>query len=54
MMLSIIKHNFKYLTIPTFTLLYISMVRSHLDYGIALLFGHPTEKKMKGFEKSAK
>jgi len=32
MMLGLIKRNFKYLTIPTFSLLYISMVRSHLDY----------------------
>jgi len=32
MMLGIMKHNFKYLTIPTFVLLYNSMVRSHLDY----------------------
>jgi len=32
MMLGLIKCNFKYLTIPTFILLYISMVRSHLDY----------------------
>ena len=32
MMLGIIKRNFKYLTIPTFVLLYDSMVRSHLDY----------------------
>ena len=32
MMLGIIKRNFKYLTIPTFVLLYNSMVRSHLDY----------------------
>ena len=32
MMLGIIKRNFKHLTIPTFVLLYISMVRSHLDY----------------------
>jgi len=34
-MLGLIKRNFKYLTIPTFILLYcmyISMVRSHLDY----------------------
>jgi len=32
MMLGLIKRNFKYLTIPTFILLYNSMVRSHLDY----------------------
>ena len=32
MMLGIIKRNFKHLTIPTFVLLYNSMVRSHLDY----------------------
>jgi len=32
MMLGIIKRNFIYLTIPTFVLLYNSMVRSHLDY----------------------
>ena len=32
MMLGLIKRNFKYLTIPTFIQLYISMVRSHLDY----------------------
>jgi len=32
MMLGLIKHNFKYLTIPTFIQLYTSMVRSHLDY----------------------
>ena len=32
MMLGLIKCNFKYLTIPTFIQLYISMVRSHLDY----------------------
>jgi len=30
-MFGLIKRNFKYLTIPTFILLYISMVRSHLD-----------------------
>jgi len=30
--LGLIKRNFKYLTIPTFIQLYISMVRSHLDY----------------------
>ena len=32
MMLGLIKRNFKHLTIPTFILLYNSMVRSHLDY----------------------
>jgi len=32
MMLGIIKRNFKHLTVPTFILLYTSMVRSHLDY----------------------
>jgi len=32
MMLGLIKRNFKYLTIHTFFQLYISMVRSHLDY----------------------
>ena len=32
MMLGIIKRNFKHLTIPTFILIYKSMVRSHLDY----------------------
>ena len=32
MVLGLIILNFKYLTIPTFIQLYISMVRSHLDY----------------------
>jgi len=32
MMLGIIKRNFRHLTIPTFVLLYKTMVRSHLDY----------------------
>jgi len=32
MMLGIIKRNFRHLTIPTFALLYKTMVRSHLDY----------------------
>jgi len=32
MMLGIIKRNFRYLTIPTFVLIYNSMVRSRLDY----------------------
>jgi len=32
MMRGLIQCNFKYLAIPTFILLYISMVRSHLDY----------------------
>ena len=32
MMLGIIKRNFRHLTVPTFVLLYTSMVRSHLDY----------------------
>jgi len=32
MMLGLIKRNFKYVTIPTFVMLYKSMVRSHLDY----------------------
>ena len=32
MMLGIIKRNFRPLTIPTFVLLYKTMVRSHLDY----------------------
>ena len=32
MMLGIVKRNFKHLTVPTFVLLYTSMVRSHLDY----------------------
>jgi len=31
-MLGIIKHNFKHLTIHSFTMLYKNMVRSHLDY----------------------
>ena len=31
-MLGIIKRNFRHLTIPTFVLLYNTMVRSHLDY----------------------
>jgi len=32
MTLDVIKRNFKHLTVPTFVLLYKSMVRSHLDY----------------------
>jgi len=32
MMLGIIKRNLKHLTVPTFVLLYTSIVRSHLDY----------------------
>jgi len=32
MMLGKIKHNFRHLTIPTFVLLYKTMVRSHSDY----------------------
>jgi len=32
MTLGIIERNFKHLTVPTFVLLYTSMVRSHLDY----------------------
>ena len=32
MMLGLINHNFKHMSIPTFVALYISMVRSHLDY----------------------
>jgi len=32
MMLGLIKRSFKYLTIPTFIQLYISIVRSHLHY----------------------
>ena len=32
LMLGIIKRNFKHLNIQCFTLLYKSMVRSHLDY----------------------
>jgi len=32
MMLGIIKRSFRHLTIPTFVLLYKSMVRSHLNY----------------------
>jgi len=31
MMLGIVKHNFKYLTFPTFAIIYNNMVRSHLD-----------------------
>ena len=31
-MLDLIKRNFKYVTIPTFVMLYRGMVRSHLDY----------------------
>ena len=31
-MLGIIRRNFKHLTLPTFILIYKSMVRSHLDY----------------------
>jgi len=31
-MLGIIKQSFRYLSIPTFILLYNSMVRSHLNY----------------------
>jgi len=31
-MSGIIKRNFKYLTVSTFVLLYISMVKSQLDY----------------------
>ena len=31
-MLGIIKRHFRHLTIPTFVLLYKTMVRSHLDY----------------------
>ena len=31
MMLGLIKHNFKHVTIPTFVVLHKSMVRSHLD-----------------------
>jgi len=31
MMLGIIKRNFRHLTIPTFVLLYKTMLRSHLD-----------------------
>ena len=32
MMLGIIKRNFRHFTIATFTLIYKTMVRSHLDY----------------------
>ena len=32
MMLGLIDHNFKHITIPTFVALYKNMVRSHLDY----------------------
>ena len=32
MMLGIIKRNFRHLTLPTFILIYKTMVRSHLDY----------------------
>jgi len=32
MMLGITRHNFKHLTIPTFILIYKTMVRSHIDY----------------------
>jgi len=49
-MLGIIKRNFKYLTIPTFILLYKNMVRSYLDYCSSvwiytrsMLYGHHTE-----------
>jgi len=31
-MLGIIKRNFRLLTLPTFLLIYKTMVRSHLDY----------------------
>jgi len=31
-MLGIIKQNFRHLTLPTFILIYKTMVRSHLDY----------------------
>jgi len=31
-MLGIIKRNFNYLTVTSFTLLYKAMVRSHIDY----------------------
>ena len=31
-MLGIIRRNFKHLTLPTFIVIYKSMVRSHLDY----------------------
>ena len=53
-MLGIIKRNFKYLTIPTFILLYKNMVRSYLDYCSSVwspyskqkgwLWGNGTEK----------
>jgi len=36
MMLGIIKRNFRHLTITTFTLIYKTMVRSHLDYCCSL------------------
>jgi len=32
MLLGVIKRNFKHPTVPTFVLLYKSMVRSHMDY----------------------
>ena len=47
MMLGLIKRNFKYLTIPTFIQLYISMVRSHPPIRPTVhLFGHHIGKEL--------
>jgi len=43
-MLGIIKRNFKYLNSNSFVLLYKSTVRSHLDYGTIVLYGHHIKK----------
>ena len=51
MMLGIIKRNFKHLTVPTFVLLYTSMVRSHLDYCSSVWA--PYKKGYRGFRKGA-
>ena len=40
MMLGIIKHNFRHMTIPTFIPIYKTIVRSHLDYCCSIRASH--------------
>jgi len=54
MTLGLIKHSFKYLTILTFIQLYISMVRSHLDYCSSLWAPWRYRSPGKGPEKATK
>ena len=54
MMLGLFNRNFKHMTIPTFVALYKSMVRSHLEFRLLLLWSPYRKEDIDALEKVQK